>query len=152
MTGMESTIQRSSKIWDAMRAGTEVPRKQPMILTDDNFASIETAVEEGRTVHQNLQAISFILPVNGGESLTILVVVLLGTALPILPLQILWEYGESCCSDSAARLEPSSFYVMRSSPSTPTSRQLNAPGNSVFNLIVIFGLFEWIQQTTETRV
>jgi len=62
-------------------AGTEVPRKQPMILTDDNFASIETAVEEGRTVHQNLlKAISFILPVNGGESLTILVGVLLGTA------------------------------------------------------------------------
>jgi len=62
-----------------------------MILTNDNFASIETAVEEGRTVYQNLQkAIGFILPVNGGESLTILVGVLLGTALPILPLQILW--------------------------------------------------------------
>jgi len=51
-------------------AGTEVAKEAAdMILTDDNFASIETAVEEGRTVYQNLlKAISFILPVNGGES------------------------------------------------------------------------------------
>jgi len=76
-----------------------------MILTDDNFASIETAVEEGRTVYQNLQAIGFILPVNGGESLTILVVCW-GTALPILPLQILWVNRSS--ADSATRLWPSS--------------------------------------------
>jgi len=56
-------------------AGPEVAKEAAdMILTNDNFASIETAVEEGRTVYQNLQkAIGFILPVNGGESLTILV-------------------------------------------------------------------------------
>jgi Ca2+-transporting ATPase len=62
-----------------------------MILTDDNFASIEKAVEEGRTVYKNLlRAIGFILPVNGGESMTILIAVLLATPLPILPVQILW--------------------------------------------------------------
>lgn len=50
------------------RGGTEVAKAAAdMILTDDNFASIEAAVEEGRTVYNNLlKAIAFILPVNGG--------------------------------------------------------------------------------------
>ncbi len=62
-----------------------------MILTDDNFASIEAAVEEGRTVYRNLlKAIAFILPVNGSESMTILISVLLARELPILSLQVLW--------------------------------------------------------------
>ena len=68
------------------KAGTEVARESAdMLLTDDNFASIEAATEEGRTVYQNLRkAIAFLLPVNGGESMTILISVLLGRALPIL--------------------------------------------------------------------
>ncbi len=72
--------------------GTEVTKEAAdMILTNDNFASLEAAVEEGRTVYKNLlRAISFILPVNGGESMTILIAVLLATPLPILPVQILW--------------------------------------------------------------
>ncbi|MEO1792650.1 MAG: HAD-IC family P-type ATPase, partial [Cyanobacteria bacterium J06629_19] len=55
-------------------SGTEVAKEAAdIILTDDNFASIEAAVEEGRTVYLNLKkAIAFVLPVNGGESLTIL--------------------------------------------------------------------------------
>ncbi|MCU0569325.1 MAG: HAD-IC family P-type ATPase, partial [Oculatellaceae cyanobacterium Prado106] len=71
-------------------AGTDVAREAAdMLLTDDNFASIEAAVEEGRTVYQNLRkAIAFILPVNGGESMTILISVLLSRALPILSLQV----------------------------------------------------------------
>ncbi len=73
-------------------AGTEVAKEaSDMILTDDNFASIEAAVEEGRTVYRNLlKAIAFILPVNGGESMTILISVLLARELPILSLQVLW--------------------------------------------------------------
>jgi Ca2+-transporting ATPase len=48
-------------------------------------------VEEGRTVYRNLQrAIAFILPISAGESMTILIAILLQTQLPILPLQILW--------------------------------------------------------------
>ena len=56
------------------KGGTEVAREaSDMLLTNDNFASIEAAVEEGRTVYQNLRkAIAFLLPVNGGESMTIL--------------------------------------------------------------------------------
>ena len=72
--------------------GTDVAKgAADMILTDDNFASIEAAVEEGRNVFDNLtKFITWTLPTNGGEGLIILASVLLGTALPILPVQLLW--------------------------------------------------------------
>ena len=73
-------------------AGTEVSKESAdMILTDDNFATIRAAVEEGRGVFDNLiKFISWTLPTNGGEGLVILIAIFLGTLLPILPLQILW--------------------------------------------------------------
>ncbi|MGI9895414.1 cation-transporting P-type ATPase [Vibrio natriegens] len=63
-----------------------------MVLTDDNFASITAAVEEGRAVYDNLKkAILFILPTNGGEALIILAAVVWGFKdLPLTPIQILW--------------------------------------------------------------
>lgn len=74
------------------QTGTEVSKEAAeMVLLDDNFASIERAVEEGRTVYNNLRkTILFILPTNGGECLTLVAALLLGTLLPILPLHILW--------------------------------------------------------------
>ena len=72
--------------------GTDVSKEaSEMVLLDDNFASIERAVEEGRTVFNNLKkTIVFILPTNGGECLTLVAALLLGATLPILPLHILW--------------------------------------------------------------
>ncbi len=73
--------------------GTEVAKEaSEMVLADDNFASIAHAVEEGRTVYDNLmKSILFILPTNGGEALIILGAILFGfTHLPITPVQILW--------------------------------------------------------------
>jgi len=72
--------------------GTDVSREAAeIVLLDDNFASIERAVEEGRTVFNNLKkTILFILPTNGGECLTLVAALLLGVMLPILPLHILW--------------------------------------------------------------
>jgi Ca2+-transporting ATPase len=62
-----------------------------MILTDDNFASIQAAVEEGRGVFDNLRKfIVWTLPTNLGEGCIILVAVLLGITLPVLPVQLLW--------------------------------------------------------------
>ncbi|WP_372590724.1 cation-translocating P-type ATPase, partial [Guyparkeria sp.] len=62
------------------RGGTEVAREAAeMVLADDNFASVARAVREGRTVYDNLKkAILFLLPVNGGESLAILIAVMVG--------------------------------------------------------------------------
>lgn len=72
--------------------GSEAAREAAQIvLADDNFASIAHAVEEGRTVYQNLKkAIVFILPTNGGQALIVIGAILLGLALPVTPLQILW--------------------------------------------------------------
>jgi Ca2+-transporting ATPase len=62
-----------------------------MILTDDNFATIVAAIEEGRGVYDNLvKFITWTLPTNFGEGLVIVVAVVADVILPILPLQILW--------------------------------------------------------------
>jgi Ca2+-transporting ATPase len=72
--------------------GTDVAKETAdMILTDDNFATIEAAVEEGRGVYDNLvKFITWTLPTNFGEGLVILAAILANVALPILPVQILW--------------------------------------------------------------
>src|SRR5690606_9084163 len=74
------------------RTGTEVAKDAAdMVLTDDDFATIEAAVEEGRGVFDNLtKFVVWTLPTNMGQGLIILVAILLGATLPILPTQILW--------------------------------------------------------------
>jgi Ca2+-transporting ATPase len=72
--------------------GTDVAKEAAdMVLTDDNFATIRAAVEEGRGVFDNLtKIIAWTLPTNIGEGLVILLALVLGVVLPILPIQILW--------------------------------------------------------------
>jgi len=72
--------------------GTEVAKEAAeMVLADDNFATIAHAVEEGRTIYDNLKkAIVFIMPTNGGEAGIVLIAILFGMALPLTPVQILW--------------------------------------------------------------
>ena len=72
--------------------GTDVAKETAdMILTDDNFSTIEAAVEEGRGVFDNIKKfITWTLPTNFGEGLVILLAVAAGVMLPILPVQILW--------------------------------------------------------------
>jgi protein-disulfide isomerase len=72
--------------------GTDVAKEAAdMVLIDDNFASIEAAVEEGRGVFDNLtKIIAWTLPTNLGEGLIILLAILSGVTLPILPIHILW--------------------------------------------------------------
>jgi magnesium-transporting ATPase (P-type) len=74
------------------QGGTEVAKEAAaMVLTDDNFASIEAAVEEGRGVWDNLvKFITWTLPTNFGEGLVIVAAIVFGATLPITPLQILW--------------------------------------------------------------
>ncbi len=72
--------------------GSEVAKEAAeLILVDDNFASIVAAVREGRTVYDNLKkVISWTLPTNAGEAITIIVALLFGMSLPITAIQILW--------------------------------------------------------------
>ncbi|WP_455834309.1 cation-translocating P-type ATPase [Pseudarthrobacter siccitolerans] len=84
---------RQANVGIAMgRSGTEVAKEaSDIVLTDDDFATIEAAVEEGRNVFDNLtKFIVWTLPTNMGEGLVILVAILVGATLPILPTQILW--------------------------------------------------------------
>jgi magnesium-transporting ATPase (P-type) len=62
-----------------------------LVLADDNFATIVAAVREGRTVYDNLKkVISWTLPTNAGESVTIVLALLVGLSLPVTAVQILW--------------------------------------------------------------
>ncbi len=139
------------------KGGTEVARESAdMLLTDDNFASIEAAVEEGRTVYQNLRkAIAFLLPVNGGESMTILISALLARDLPILALQVLWlNMINSLTMTVPLAFEPKSRGTMQQPPRNPNEPLLTPKllrrilVVSVFNWILIFGIFEWAELTT----
>ncbi|MEB3228755.1 MAG: HAD-IC family P-type ATPase [Synechocystis sp.] len=138
--------------------GTEVAKEAAnMILTDDNFASIEAAVEEGRTVYRNLlKTIGFILPVNGGEALTIMAGILLLEVLPILPVQILWVNMVSSVALSATlAFEPKADKTMQRPPRPPhepllTPQLLWRIGIiGFFNLLVVFGMFELTFQKTD---
>lgn len=102
--------------------GTEASKEvSEMVLADDNFASIDYAVEEGRTVYQNLKkAILFILPTNGGEAFTLVSAILLGTMLPITPVQILWVNMITAVTLALSlAFEPSDKYIMKKPPRAP---------------------------------
>lgn len=139
------------------KGGTEVAREaSDMLLTDDNFASIEAAVEEGRTVYQNLRkAIAFLLPVNGGESMTILISAFLARDLPILSLQVLWlNMINSLTMTVPLAFEPKSNGLMQLPPRNPKEPLITGKLLrrilivSLFNWILIFGIFEWAKSTT----
>ncbi len=72
--------------------GTDVTKEvSDMVITDDNFASIVAAVEEGRGIYDNIRKfIHFLLSCNLGEILVMFTAALVGLPVPLLPIQILW--------------------------------------------------------------
>lgn len=99
-----------------------------LVLADDNFASIAIAVREGRTVYDNLsKVISFMLPVNGGEALSLILALLIGLTLPIAPTQILWVnmIGSVVLAITLA-FEPPEPEVMRRPPRDPAAPILSS--------------------------
>jgi calcium-translocating P-type ATPase len=132
--------------------GTEAAKEAAeMVLADDNFATIAQAVEEGRTVYDNLKkAITFILPTNGGEALTIIAAILLGRLLPITPVQILWVNMITAVTLAMAlAFEPPESDVMGRAPRRPNepifSRFLvwRIVFVSTILLLGTFGIFLW---------
>ncbi len=136
------------------RKGTEAAKEAAeMVLADDNFTSIMHAVEEGRTVYDNLRkSILFLLPTSGGEALTILVAILFAQALPITPVQILWVNMITAVTlGLALAFEPAEAGILKRPPRPPDAPILSAFLTwrivfvSVLLLAGTFGLFKWEQ-------
>ncbi|MEQ8787336.1 MAG: cation-transporting P-type ATPase [Pirellulaceae bacterium] len=132
--------------------GTEVAKEAAdMILTDDNFATIEAAVEEGRGVFDNLtKFIVWTLPTNMGEGLVILAAVFAGVTLPLLPVQILWiNMTTAVLLGLMLAFEPKEPDIMRRAPRDPKTPILD--GTLILRICIVgfimligaFGSFEW---------
>ncbi|HLS74213.1 MAG TPA: HAD-IC family P-type ATPase, partial [Actinomycetaceae bacterium] len=102
--------------------GTEATKEAAdVVLADDNFATIEAAVEMGRTIYDNLRkAIVFILPTNVSQGLVILVAMIFGLTLPLTPVQVLWVNTITAVTLSLAlAFEPAEADIMRRPPRKP---------------------------------
>ena len=132
--------------------GTDVSKEAAdMILTDDNFASIEAAVEEGRGVFDNLtKFIAWTLPTNLGEGLVLLAAIVTGVQLPILPIQLLWiNMVTAAVLGITLSLEPKEPDLMRRKPRDPKLPILD--GVLIWRIVLVsiiilagaFGLFEY---------
>ena len=136
--------------------GTDVAKEAAdMVLTDDNFASVEAAVEEGRGVFDNLiKFVTYALPTNLGQGLVLLTAIFAGLTLPILPLQILWiNMITAVFLGMGLAFEPKEVGLMERRP-----RPANAPIlTRDVNVLIItaglvlqagaFGLFEWARRS-----
>lgn len=109
--------------------GTEVTKEAgAMVLADDNFASIISAVEEGRTIYDNLRkTLLFLLPANGAESFVILAAIIMGATLPVTPVQILWINMISAVTMALSlAFEPMEKKTMEMPPRDPKESILGA--------------------------
>lgn len=132
--------------------GTEAAKEAAeMVLSDDNFASIAHAVEEGRTIYDNIKkAILFILPTNAGEAGVIVAAIVLGEMLPITPVQILWVNMITAVTLALSlAFEPPEAGVMQRPPRDP-NEEIISPlllWRIAFVAVILvagtFGLFLW---------
>jgi Ca2+-transporting ATPase len=132
--------------------GTDVSKEAAdMVLTDDNFASITAAVEEGRRIFDNLvKFITWTLPTNGGEGLVILAAIMSGVMLPILPVQILWiNMTTAVLLGLMLAFEPGETDTMSYPPRKPESPILSGIlitrilFVSTLMLAAVFSMFMW---------
>jgi calcium-translocating P-type ATPase len=111
------------------QGGTDVAKEAAaMVLTDDNFATIEAAIEEGRGIYDNLvKFITWTLPTNFGLGLVILAAIAAGVVLPITPLQILWiNMTTAVLLGLPLAFEPAERDIMRRPPRRPNAPVLDA--------------------------
>ena len=134
------------------RQGTEAAKEAAsMVLADDNFATLRDAVSEGRSVYENLRkALVFLLPTNGAQALVLLCAIVLGIALPITPVQILWVNMVSAITLSLplAFEQPDRNLMLRpprrvSDPMLPWSLWLLILGSAVLMCGLTLAIYQW---------
>ena len=107
--------------------GTDVSKEaSDMVLLDDNFATIIAAIEEGRTIYENIRKfVKYTISCNVGEILLMLVSPLLGLPLPLTPLQILWtNLTTDGLPGLALSVEPAAPDIMKQAPNPPNESVL----------------------------
>ena len=112
-----------------------------LVLADDNFASIVAAVREGRTVYDNIKKVlSWTLPTNAGETMTIIVALLLGLTLPVTAIQILWiNLITAITLGLALAFEPTEENTMRRPPRSREEPLIS--GALVWHMVLVSMLF-----------
>lgn len=101
------------------RSGTDVAKEaSDMVITDDNFVSIFSAVEEGRVVFDNVRKVTFFLVSTGiGTVMAVIASILLGMPLPMVPAQLLWlNLVTKGIQDMALAFEPGEKDVLERPP------------------------------------
>ncbi|WP_373889881.1 cation-transporting P-type ATPase [Massilia sp. H6] len=124
------------------RKGSEAAKEAAeIVLTDDNFATIAAAIREGRTVYDNIKkVISWTLPTNAGEALTIVVALLFGMTLPVTAVQVLWvNLITTVTLGIALAFEPTEEGTMRRPPRARDEPLLS--GTLVWHIVLVSVLF-----------
>ena len=122
--------------------GTEVTKEaSDMVITDDNFASIVAAVEEGRGVYENIKkCLQYLMAGNTAEILVMLAAALAGWPLPLLPLQILWiNLVTDGLPALAMATDPAEPDVLKRAPRRPEEQIADRP---FIRLMIITGILE----------
>lgn len=122
--------------------GSEAAKEaSELVLADDNFASIAAAIREGRTVYDNIKkVVSWTLPTNAGESMTIVVALFLGMALPVTAVQILWiNLITAITLGIALAFEPTEDNTMKRPPRARDEPLLS--GELIWHIIFVSALF-----------
>lgn len=124
-----------------MKGSEAAKEAADLVLADDNFASIVAAVREGRTVYDNIKkVISWTLPTNAGEAMTIIVALLFGMALPVTPIQILWiNLVTTITLGMALAFEPTEENTMRRPPRPRREPLLS--GGLAWHIVLVSALF-----------
>jgi magnesium-transporting ATPase (P-type) len=137
------------------RKGSEAAKEAAeIVLADDHFASIVAAVREGRTAYDNIKkVISWTLPTNAGEAMTIIVALLLGMTLPVTAVQILWiNLITAVTLGLALAFEPTGADIMQRPPRKRGEPLLD--GTLAWHIVLVailflagvFGIYEYAVQ------
>lgn len=116
-------------------SGTDVTREaSAMVLMDDNFATIVSAVRQGRGIYSNIKKfIRYMLSCNLGEVITMFVGIMIGIPLPLLPIQILWvNLVTDGLPGIALGLDPADKDIMEKPPVKAT--------DSIFNMVMLWNI------------